>query len=372
MSKTTTNPKANDIGKKSIVKPSTQNETQDASKPLHHKVLLSDCSFKIQTDITGAFVGNKVFGHGLHVQNDGNIHINTGPKRLGGGKLSMVSRGGVIHKSGPVYIERTGDSKNVGQKQKKAPDSISSAKKLIACSEMNYGNHINETHGTLYIRATHIVLDAVDSLTLKSGDATIMQSGQLISNTTKHEVNADQKFEKLTGGHYRTIVSGEDKLFQLDPRSSSHIVSFGHINRRTFGDYQVKSAGVGKMVFAGGPPLGIPFVKNRLNALTLSALAGNLAFSTKIGTIKYESMLGFGIEVDTGDIDVEAKTGNMSFKSLLKGTFEGTGGVDIKSVGDIEMETTTGKLDIKSTLGDITIDSGIKDVKVVGVKIYLN
>ncbi len=357
-----------EVAAKTKVNPTTPNESQALPDETHYKVLVTDCTFKIQTDWTGAFLGNKVFGHGMHVQNNGNIHINCGPKWLGNGKLCVVSRGGVIHKSGPVYIERKGNSKDAGQKQKTAPTSINSAKKLIACSELNYGNHINETHGTLYIRATHIVLDAVDSLTLKSGDATIMQAGQILTNTSKYESNIGDKHEKVTSTYARTVL-GDEKTFQLDPRSSSHIVSFGHVNRRIFGDYKLKSSGVGYMGFLGGPPLGYPHVKQRLNGFNLDVKAGNIGIETKLGSIKIKSLLSFTQEATTGAVKMEAKAGLFTAKALGVATLEGTGGFTVKGVGNGDIDSE-GILNIKST-GVMNIESaGIVNVK--GTMIYLN
>ena len=359
--------KAAEIQKKDKPTPSTANETQKGKKETHHKVLVTDCSFTMQTDWTGAFIGNKLFGHGMHVQNNGNIHINCGPKWLGNGKLCMISRGGMIHKSGPVYVERKGNSKDPGQ-GKGSTTSVSSAKKLSAYSEVNYGNSTSETHGTLYIRATHIVLDAVDSLTLKSGDATIMQAGQILTNTPKYESDIGDKHEKVTSTYARTVL-GDEKTFQLDPRSSSHIVSFGHVNRRIFGDYKFKANGVGYMGFLGGPPLGFPHVKQRLNGFNLAVKAGNIGIETKLGAIKIKSLLSFTQEATTGAVKMEAKAGLFEAKALGVATLEGTGGFNVKGegIGDIN---AGGALNIKST-GPMNIES-VATVSVKGTMIYLN
>ncbi len=359
--------KAAEIQKKDKPTPSTSNETQMGKKETHHKVLLTDCRFKIQTNWKGAFIGNKLFGHGIHIQDNGNIHINAGPKWLGNGKLCMISRGGMIHKSGPVYVERTGSGKDPGQ-GKGSHTSISSAKKLAAYSEMNYGNSTSETHGTLYIRATHIVLDAVDSLTLKSGDATIMQAGQILTNTPKYKTDIGDKTEWVFGARSEYIL-GEDKLYQFDPRASSHVVSFGHVNRRIYGDYKFKANGVGYMGFLGGPPLLFPHVKQRLNGFNLSVKAGNIGIETKLGAISIKSLLSFTQEAKTGAVKLTATAGLLTAKALGVATLEGTGGFTVKGegIGDID---AGGALNIKST-GVMNIESqGIVNVK--GAMIYLN
>lgn len=359
--------KASEINKKTKPVPSTPNEHQKGKKETHQKVLVTDCSFTMQTDWTGAFIGNKLFGHGMHVQNNGNIHINCGPKWLGNGKLCMVSRGGMIHKTGPVYVERKGNSKDPGQ-GKGSHTTISSAKKLAAYSELNYGNHTNETHGTLYIRATHIVLDAVDSLTLKSGDATIMQAGQILTNTPKYKATLGDSHTQVNSSNSRTVL-GEDKLYQFDPRATNHIVSFGHVNRRIFGDYKLKASGVGYMGFLGGPPLGFPHVKQRLNGFNLSVKAGNIGIETKLGAIKIKSMLSFTQEATTGAVKMEAKAGLFEAKALGVATLEGTGGFNVKGagIGDID---AGGALNVKST-GPMLIESKATTT-IKGLPIFLN
>ena len=359
--------KAAEIQKKDKPTPSTANETQKGKKETHHKVLVTDCSFTMQTDWTGAFIGNKLFGHGMHVQNNGNIHINCGPKWLGNGKLCMVSRGGMIHKTGPVYVERKGNSKDPGQ-GKGSHTTISSAKKLAAYSELNYGNHTNETHGTLYIRATHIVLDAVDSLTLKSGDATIMQAGQILTNTPKYKATLGDSHTQVNSSNSRTVL-GEDKLYQFDPRATNHIVSFGHVNRRIFGDYKLKASGVGYMGFLGGPPLGFPHVKQRLNGFNLSVKAGNIGIETKLGAISIKSMLSFTQEAKTGAVKLTATAGLFKAKALGVATLEGTGGFTVKGegIGDID---AGGALNVKST-GPMLVESKAATT-IKGLPIFLN
>ena len=359
--------KAAEINKKKKPVPTTSNETQEGKKETHHKVLVTDCSFTMQTDWTGCFIGSKLYGHGVHIQNNGNLHINAGPKWLGNGKLCMVSRGGMIHKTGPVYVERKGNSKDPGQ-GKGSHTTISSAKKLAAYSELNYGNHTNETHGTLYIRATHIVLDAVDSLTLKSGDATIMQAGQILTNTPKYKATLGDSHTQVNSSNSRTVL-GEDKLYQFDPRATNHIVSFGHVNRRIFGDYKLKASGVGYMGFLGGPPFGYPHVKQRLNGFNLSVKMGNIGIETKLGAIKIKSLLSFTQEASTGAVKLTATAGLFKAKALGVATLEGTGGFTVKGegIGDID---AGGVLNIKST-GVMNIESqGIVNVK--GAMIYLN
>ena len=59
--------KAAEIQKKDKPTPTTSNETQHGKKETHQKVLVTDCSFTMQTDWTGCFIGSKLYGHGVHL-----------------------------------------------------------------------------------------------------------------------------------------------------------------------------------------------------------------------------------------------------------------------------------------------------------------
>ena len=143
--------KTTEFFNKELVSPSTPDETNDTKGDNNVKVLVNDCKFTIRTDRRTSFVGSKLWGHGLHVMNDGNINIQAGPKRLGGGKLVTISRGGQMTKTGPCNIERSGFRKSFLQEN---------YDNIIAMEETNYGDVIQRTHGTLRIKATNIVFEA--------------------------------------------------------------------------------------------------------------------------------------------------------------------------------------------------------------------
>ena len=95
----------------------------------------------------------------MHVFQNGNIQVQTGPKQFGNGKLVTICRGGQIIKSGPTIIERTGYKKSFLQEGED--------EKIFAAEELNYGDVLEETHGTHTIKADNIVIDASDTLIIK-------------------------------------------------------------------------------------------------------------------------------------------------------------------------------------------------------------
>ena len=214
----------------SLVQPTTENETQPSTGNTLHKVLINSEVFTIRTDIRSAFLGGKNFGHGIHVFQNGNINVQTGPKKDGNGKLVTICRGGQIIKSGPIATERTGYRKSFLQEGEDD--------EIIAVEEYNVGNVVSETEGTHTIKGTNIVIDAADTLILKApGGITIDTNGNLnIINVNNIEENYSEKVEN---GLKLTHNVLERSMKTSNPNSSDNIVISGHINRRIGGDYDM-------------------------------------------------------------------------------------------------------------------------------------
>ena len=209
------------------IQPTTENETQSSTGDTFHKVLINNETFTIRTDIKGAFLGGKNFGHGIHVFENGNIQIQTGPKQYGNGKLVTISRGGQIIKTGPTIIERTGFKKSFLQEGED--------EKIIAAEETNYGDVLQETiGGTHTIKADNIVIDAQDTLIIKGPGGITIDTQALLklvaADISEEYVTKTEEGEKLEHKVQERLMTSNDV------RSSDNIVISGHINRRIGGD----------------------------------------------------------------------------------------------------------------------------------------
>jgi len=312
----------------SLVQPITGNEIQPSTGDTFHKVLINEEYFTVRTDIKGAFLGGKNFGHGIHVFQNGNINIQTGPKKDGNGKLVTICRGGQLIKSGPIAAERTGYRKSFLQEGEDD--------EIIAVEEYNVGNVVSETEGTHTIKGTNIVIDAADTLILKApGGITIDTNGEFkIINANTIEENYSEKTEnglKLTHNVLERHMKADD------PRSSDNIVISGHINRRIGGDYDMDVGGVSATRIMGNKALpGVPLVLNRLYGLHIGLNAPSAGFG------------GMNIESKTGSIKINAGVDlQLSAKALF----------DIKSVVGIGNISTGANLNLKSATG-IAMTSG--------------
>ena len=353
----------------SLVEPTTENETQPSTGDTFHKVLINNETFTIRTDIKGAFLGGKQFGHGIHIFQNGDINIQPGPKQFGHGKLVTVCRGGQIIKSGPIVTERTGYRKSFLQEGED--------EEIIAVEEYNVGNVVSETEGTHTIKGTNIVIDAADTLILKApGGITIDTNGNLnIINVNNIEENYSEKVEN---GLKLTHNVLERSMKTSNPNSSDNIVISGHINRRIGGDYDMDVGGVSATrVMGKNVLLGLPLCVNRLYGFHIGLNAPSAGFG------------GMNITSKTGKVTIDAGTDlQLSAKALFNisstvglGSISTGANLNLKSKTGIAM--TSGGLDIPSLVdNDITIKSknsviidATKDVDIdagsLG-KIYLN
>ena len=350
------------------IQPTTENETQSSTGDTFHKVLINNETFTIRTDIKGAFLGGKNFGHGIHVFENGNIQIQTGPKQFGNGKLVTICRGGQIIKTGPTIIERTGYKKSFLQEGED--------EKIIAAEETNYGDVLQETiGGTHTIKADNIVIDAQDTLIIKGPGGITIDTHALLklvaADISEEYVTKTEEGEKLEH------KVQERKMTSSDVRSSDNIVISGHINRRIGGDYDMDIGGVAAHRIQGNKALkGVPLVLNRLYGLHIGLNAPSAGF----GGMNIESKTG-SVKINAGvDLQLSANAlFNISSTAGL-GTISTGANLNLKSKTGIAM--TSGGLSIPSLIDeDITIKSknniiidAAKDVDIdtESGKIYLN
>ena len=350
-----------------LIQPTTENETQSSTGDTFHRVLINQEYFTIRTDIKGAFLGGKNFGHGIHVFQNGNINIQTAGKQFGNGKLVTISRGGQIIKTGPTIIERTGYKQSFLQEGE--------TEKIIAAEETNYGDVLQETiGGTHTIKAENIVIEAADTLILKGPGGITIDTTALLKLVAA-DINEEYVTKTEEGEKLEHKVQ-ERKMSSSDVRSSDNIVISGHINRRIGGDYDLDIGGVSATRIEGNNALkGVPLVLNRVYGLHIGLNAPSAGF----GGMNIESKTG-SIQINAG-VDLRLKA-NALFdisSTVGLGNISSGANLNLKSATGIAM--TSGGLSLPSLINnDITIKSdndividAAKDVDIdAGSKIYLN
>ena len=347
-----------------IAKPTVSDEQQELVYDGHHKVLLTDCTFTITTDELGAFVGNKVQGHGFHVSNNGDMYAICGSKRQGGGFYNLVSRGGQLVKTGPVVVERS--------KSRTHP----SKDKEFCYSETNIGDWTNETKGHINISGLTTTISAQDSLVLKVGESSIvLTAGDVKINSPGYKLTTDLMYETVFGR--RQIISSEDVKYQYDPRASNNIVSAGHIRYGIGGDLDLDIGANARMYVWNLPPIGIgiPGI-NRAFSLDAKFL-GNVSVNAILGAIDMKTLTAFNVDaggaslIKTGGLTQIVSGGNVGITSPM-------GGGIVAGLPDMP-SFIPGKFSAKGTLGveivsdtSMRIEAGTELDLRAGLMIYLN
>ena len=307
-----------------LLDPTTPNEEQETStKP--STVLVNGPNHQI-LDIDGDLeIRHKLSGHGIAIDQNGDIYVLTAPGSGGrslGGRFIVNAHNGAIFKSGgPICTEALADSGNPVEGDG-SESTGEAAKQGLARSDVHYGDWITETHGELRLKATNIVIEATDVLSLIGGSV-LIQGGP---NGGGEVAVAAGSITELTSIKKTAVLSqnlkigaGEDTDLQFDPRATRNIVSTGHLNVKTLGDLKLNALGCGNVTF-GGVPAAVPLIKaNRLTGFGMSVAAGSMSISTKLGSLSLEAGgVGFPDAGDLipGSVSINAK-GNTTVKGKL-------------------------------------------------------
>ena len=347
-------------------------------------ILVNGETIQISEDFTGTHIQNKLEGHGIHVQKNGDIIVLSGSGGKGkgcGGRMLVNTKNGQITKSGPIKEEITASSKDPGEDGSSTTEGAANSQ--VAYSGSFSGDHEVEIQGTKYVKARDIVLDATDTLTLR-GTKVIVAVDEWIEDKGLQKSKVDNVEEEITS--QRTSEVKEDTSQQYDKRANKNVVGSGHVNHNIKGDLQVKVAGIVNLQIQGND-VGTPLIYNRAFGLNIglnnSGLTGGCYLRAKdmidFGSDKnmlLSSGKGIGIDAyalddppENGEVRISGHTAGVkmiswsgaseSNSTFVKATEDG---VEITALKKVEVEAKGGNVSVKSSA----------DVKIEGIKIYLN
>tara|TARA_B100000427_G_scaffold203845_1_gene169523 strand:+ start:45 stop:1133 length:1089 start_codon:yes stop_codon:yes gene_type:complete len=357
--------KVQDINKKELVDPKGGNEENtnvDGSSDkenlrTEYTVLVNGERITLYTDKWGASLQDKLEGHGIHIQRNGDIALLSGKGGKGkacGGRLLINTAGGQLIKSGSTTAEYSG-SKNSAVEGK---GSSSNSENSTAYSGMYWGDKTEEIKGTHTINAQHIELVA-DTISLKGESKIIIETPELIQNIDSAETKLVTEKKEVDSSN--TEVK-EETTSTFDPRGSKNIVTTGHLNHRVLGDYSLNVDGYMDLQVMGGIPkvagVAKPLIENRSAALTIG-----------VNGVKNGGKF-FVFTKGTFDLASGLTTGDLNFSTLGKFQTSSTLETKIEATTDITVEATKG-ITMEAKTDNITIDAK-KDVVIEGAKIYLN
>lgn len=352
--------KVQDINKKELVDPTTSNEENtntDGSKAeenlrTEYTVLVNGERITLYTDKWGASLQDKLEGHGIHIQRNGDIALLSGKGGKGkacGGRMLINTAGGQLIKSGATTAEYSGSKNSAVEGEGSGSNDDNST----AYSGMYWGDKTEEVKGTYTVNAQHIELVA-DTISLKGESKIIIETPELVQNIDSAETKIVTKNEEVDSSN--TEVK-EETTSTFDPRGSKNIVTTGHLNHSILGDYALQVDGFMDLQVQGNS-FGVMLVKNRSAALTIGVNGvknGGKFFVFAKGTFDLASGL------TTGDLNLST-LGKLQTSSTLETKIEAT--------TDITVEATKG-ITMEAKADNITIDAK-KDVVIEGAKIYLN
>jgi len=373
---------------KDLQKPTTENEeninTEDGTKAednqdTEYTVLINGEKIIFTTDKFGASLVDKLEGHGLHIQQNGDVAIISGSGGKGkacGGRLLINTKNGQLTKSGPIYQDVSASANNPGEKGSKTSEGSGNSE--VAYSGSFSGDHETEVQGTKYIKARDIVLDATDTLTIK-GTKVIVSADEWLEDTGLQKTKVDTVEEEVTS--QRTSEVKEDTSQQYDGRASQNVVGSGHINQTIRGDYQLQVNGIADIQ-----------VMARQVAAPLVSRMGNIGLNIGVNGAKYGARLDVSSFIDIqaghdGNISLSSEKG-IHLDTVVRMTDNGVvgtaaakgeikidaaDGFNVKAVKeDINIEATTGDISIKSTAKNVKVEAPAGNFDVTALKIYLN
>ena len=360
--------KVGEINNQNLIDPTKDNEknsNEDGSEATdnvdtQYTVLVNGERIILYTDTWGASLQDKLEGHGIHIQKNGDIAVLTGKGGKGnacGGRLLVNTAKGQLVKSGPIVQEVVASKVDPGEGNGSSTNSESAE----AISVVAYGDSTEEVVGAeKTIKAEHITLDA-DTITLKAGTKLFVDAPEWVEVIGMKKSIVDSSDETVS---QKVSEVKEETTLTFDPRGSKNIVSRGHINHRILGDYAIKVDGYMDLQVMGGIPkvagVGKPLIENRSAALTIGVNGvknGGKFFVFAKGAVEIGSGIG-----GTGDLNLTT-LGKIQLDSTLETKIESTTKVDIKGKTGVDIEATTGDVTVKAPAGNFDVDA---------LKIYLN
>ena len=365
--------KVQEINNQELVDPKDGNEKNtnvDGSSDkenlrTEYTVLVNGERITLYTDKWGASLQDKLEGHGIHIQRNGDIALLSGKGGKGkacGGRMLVNTAGGQLIKSGTTVAQYTASKNNPSNGE----GSGSNDDESTAYSGMYWGAKTEEVKGTYTVNAQHIELVA-DTISLKGESKIIIETPELIQNIDSAESKIVTEKKDVTSSN--TEVK-EETTSTYDPRGSKNIVTTGHLNHSILGDYALQVDGFMDLQVQG-KSFNIMLVENRSAALTIGINGQKNGGKFSVFTSNtFALSSGMNLEGDQGDLNLTT-LGKFHTTSYKESKIEATTKVELDATTKVDIKGKTG-VDIEATTGDVNVEAKAGDFNVKGVKIYLN
>lgn len=343
----------NKIKTEGVANPTTPDETQSTEQDpffqVWQKGWLTRSSIyerQLPDGLTSALRVDGPADSAISLDNKGSLYLLTGERTTergpDSGRLNIKTHGGQHLHQARLDIEHNSGDDEEG----------------VALTINCYGDVIEDAVGSeRHIKAEKIMINATAELVLKAGSIKIQSDSDIELAGTAINTAQINKQDIVLGQLMKFGVSEETSV-QFDPRASVNIVSPGHINWKILGDYKQWVGGVSEQISAGAA-VSVPFVVNRTNSMTFSALLGNISASAVVG----------GVFIDgTAGVDITAGAGVLVDAVGAVEVFAG-GSIDLSAAGEASM--VAGAKAIITAGAEVDVTAGAA-VNIKGALIFLN
>ena len=273
----------------------------------------------------------------------------------GSGRLNISSHGGLWKNEGGLHIVCNADADDPDAKAEKNAKGEARTDKDGLNVNVISGNYTEVTGEQRYIEALTVHIKATDQLILEGESGVkIISGGDIVVGGAEKTEIVENEMDIIFG--QKMATSKESTEMSYDPRSTTSIITPGHLNQKVLGDYKLWVMGR-QQNWIAGKDAPTPFiigkppaydVKSFLDGVRIQAMKG-LEMTTKTG--------GVFVQAQAGDVDILTELGEMNIRSTGDAKIQSTGG-DLSITANAKADITAADIDIDATSGDVKITTG--------------
>ena len=272
----------------------------------------------------------------------------------GSGRLNISSAGGLWKNEGGLHIVCNADADDPDAKAEKNAKGEARTDKDGLNVNVISGNYTEVTGEQRYIEALTVHIKATDQLILEGESGVkIISGGDIVVGGAEKTEIVENEMDIIFG--QKMATSKESTEMSYDPRSTTSIVTPGHLNQKVLGDYKLWVMGR-QQNWIAGKDAPTPFIKGKPPAFDVKSFLDGVRIQAEKGIEMSTKQDGISFEATKGDVDILAKDGKMTLESKDDMSLESENG-DLSLTAKVKAILTGGDIEIDATSGDVDIDS---------------
>lgn len=274
----------------------------------------------------------------------------------GSGRLNISSHGGMWKNEGGLHIVCNSDEDPDAQAKKTKNGEAKTDKDGLNIL-VESGNYVDVTEGgQRYIEGVNVHIKATDNLILEGANGIrIISGGDIIVGGTEKTEIVENEMDIVFGQQMEFGVKEKTQM-SYDPRSTTSLVTPGHLNQKILGDYKLWVAGR-QQNWIAGLDAPTPFIKGKPPAYDVKSFLDEVRIQAMKGLEMTTKTGGVFVQAQAGDVDILTNLGEMNIKSTGDAKIQSTGG-DLSITANAKADITAADIDIDATSGDVKITTG--------------